>query len=323
MYLHRPGPLKEPSGTVRSMTVVHIRCETCGADVVLEEHLRTADCPYCASSSVVERPPSRDRPQPTFGLGFVVDHERAVRIARTWLGSRGPFAHSGLTSALVERTRGIYLPAWLYGARGSARWRARIGEDYTVTETYTTTDSKGNTVTRTRTRTETEYRDLNGDWDAYLTDVIVTASRGLTNEELEQVEPFDLRALRRYRPELIAGWIAEDPTLSRAQCLELARAEATEEVGQRLADFMPGDSYTDLNYRVQLDDEVADLTLLPVWVFSVRYAQSKPPVRLIINGQTGKAAGRVPLSAPKIVLAVILGLALVAALVMAFAGGAR
>jgi DNA-directed RNA polymerase subunit RPC12/RpoP len=290
------------------MTLVHIRCETCGADVALEEHLRTAECPYCASSSVVERPPSRDRPRPTFGLGFVVDHERAVAIARSWLRSRGPFAHSGLGSALVERTRGIYLPAWLYGARGSARWHARIGEDYTVTETYTTTDSKGNAVTRTRTRIETEWSELGGAWETYLMDVVVTASRGLNNDELEQVEPFDLRALRRYTPELIAGWIAEDPTLSRAACMEQARAEATEEVTGRLQGFMPGDRYTDLTFKVQFEDEVADLALLPIWVFSVRYHPEKPPVRLLINGQTGQTAGRVPLSRPKITAAVVLGL---------------
>ena len=38
--------------------------------------------------------------------------------------------------------------------------------------------------------------------------VLFTASTGIPNVELAQVEPFDLRALRRYRPELVAGWIA-------------------------------------------------------------------------------------------------------------------
>lgn len=303
------------------MATVLIRCETCSADLVLEENLRTAECPYCGSSSVVERPPSKDRPTPTFGLGFVLDHEKAVDIARGWLKSRSLFAHSGLKGALIEHTRGVYLPAWLYGARASAEWSASIGENYTVVETYTTTDSKGNTVTRTRTRVKTEWRSLSGDWDAYAIDFVVTASRGVDNASLETIEPFDLRALRRFRPELLAGWMAEEATLTREDCLELARGEANEDVGSRLGRFMPGDSHRNLRYQVQLEDEVADLVLLPLWVFTLRYHPDREPVRLLINGQTGKASGKVPLSAPKITLAVLLVLGLVALLVLVFSGG--
>lgn len=299
------------------MTAVSIRCDTCDADIVLAEHLRTAECPYCGSSSVVERPPSTDRPVPTFALGFVVDQARAISIVQTWARSRGPFAHSGLKAAAVERTRGVYLPAWLYGARASADWRAQIGEEYTVIETYTTTDAKGNTVTRTRTRTETEWRSLAGDYDAFVNDVIVTASNGVDNASLEEVEPFDLRALRRYGPEVLAGWIGEEATLSRDECLSLARDEATEELGERLGAHMPGDTHRDLRFQLALHDEVADLVLLPVWVFALRYAEDKPPVRLLINGQTGKAAGRVPLSVPRILLAVLLGVGLLVALLIA------
>lgn len=304
------------------MTTLQIRCDTCGADVVLAEHLRTADCPYCGSSSVVERPPSRDRPVPTFALGFVVDQARAQAIARTWARSRGPFVHGGLRKAVAERTRGVYVPAWLYGARASADYSASIGEEYTVTETYTTTDSKGNTVTRTRTRTETEWRSLAGDWDAYVIDVVVTASRGLDNAGLESVEPFDLRALRRYRPETVAGWIAEEPTLSREACLQLARDEATGDVGRRIEAFLPGDKSRDLRFHVELVDEVADLVLLPVWVFTLRYAEDRPPVRLLINGQTGEAAGRAPISKARVGVTVLVVLAVVLAVILAV-GGAR
>ena len=66
---------------------------------------------------------------------------------------------------------------------------------------------------------------------------------------------------------------------------------------------------------------MADLVLLPLWVFTLRYHPDREPVRLLINGQTGKASGKVPLSAPKITLAVLLVLGLVALLVLVFSGG--
>jgi hypothetical protein len=144
------------------------------------------------------------------------------------------------------------------------------------------------------------------------------------NEELERVEPFDLRALRRYTPAVLAGWAAEEPSMTRAECLALASSEAEERLAHDLADFMPGDSHRSLAFDARLADEVVDLVLLPLWVFAVRYAEGRPPVRIVINGQTGRVRGAVPLSVPRIVLAVVFGLALVAVLVFLFAlGGGR
>lgn len=298
---------------------LEIRCETCGATVAVQASLRTAECPYCASPNVVERPPAPDRPRPVFALGFGIDRERAVAIARSWLRSRGPFAHGGLKGAVLEKTRGVYLPAYLYGAVASARYSARIGENYTVTETYTTVDSKGRVQVHTRVVVKTEWRDLGGDWAAYMVDVLVTASRGIGNAELEAVEPFDLRALRRYSPAIISGWIAEEASLTRRECLALAHDETVARVGRELDAFMPGDSHSELEYEVEVRDESADLVLLPVWVFAVRYDPDKEPVRVLINGQTGAASGEVPRSAVKVALALLLVAALVALLVSVIA----
>ena len=289
---------------------LEITCQACGATIVVAAHLRTADCPYCASPHVVERPPAADRPRPTFALGFAVDAERARGIARDWVKSRGFFAHGGLKRAVMEKTRGVYLPAYLYSAVAAARYTAEIGEQYTETR-VNAKDKSVETVTRT------EWRDLAGAWEAYVRDVIVTASGGLANDRLAAIEPFDLRALRRFRPAVISGWPAEEPSRDRDGCLRTARGETVEQVRRELEDFLPGDEHRRLECQVEVRDEAAELVLLPVWVFAVRYAPEEPPVRLLINGQTGVSSGRVPLSVPRIVLAALFGVAsIVAALLL-------
>ena len=300
-----------------------LECRSCGAALTVAPDHRTVTCAYCDSPAVVERPPAADRPAPSFALGFVLDQERAAAAARAWIRSRGLFAHSGLKRATIDKTRPVYLPAYLYGASAQSGYSASIGENYTVVETYTTTDSKGRTVTRTRTRTVTEWRALRGQHAAYVQDVVVTASRGVTNEELEAVEPFDLGALRRYDPALIAGWPAEEASRGRDECYELARSEAQAQIGRALSAFMPGDSHRELRFQTTLEHEVIDLALLPLWVFALRYAEGAPPLRVLVNGQTGRVGGRVPLSTWKIALAVLLGLLLVGgvvALVLAASG---
>jgi predicted RNA-binding Zn-ribbon protein involved in translation (DUF1610 family) len=298
---------------------LEISCQSCGATLVLESHMRTALCPYCASPSIVSRPPSRNRPAPKFLVGFVVDHDRAASAVRRWLASSHLFARSDFKKAIPQLTHGIYLPAYLYGAVANSEYTASIGENYTETETYTTTDSNGKTVTRTRTVVKTEWRPLGGRHCCYVVDVVVTASRGVTNQALEAIEPFDMRALRRFEPAFISGWLAEDPSRSKEECFRLAHQETTAKVGQMLAGFMPGDSHRNLQYRTQLTQEVIDLVLFPVWAFAVRYDANRPPVQILVNGQTGRVGGHVPVSAVKVSLAIGLGLLLIIAVIAIFA----
>ncbi len=302
-----------------TLETLDVLCRSCGATLTLEPHLRTAQCPYCDSPSVVERPPTPDRPDPSFVVGFVVERERATEAVRRWIGSRGPFAHSGLKRATLEKVRGVYLPAYLYGAVGESEYEAEIGENYQEVETYTTTDAKGNVQVHTRVVTRTEWRELRGRYCAYVLDVLVTASKGLPNEELETIEPFDLRALRRYTPALLSGWIAEEPSIGIDDCFRDAHDETVQRVGRDLEAFLPGDSARELRYTTRLRAEVIDLVLLPVWVFAARYDPDKPPVRVLVNGQTGEVQGKVPLSVPKIAAAVVVGLLVVVAIVLLLA----
>lgn len=287
-----------------------LRCDGCGAQIQVDAGLRTAKCPYCASPAVIERPADPSRPDPAFVLGFVVTKERALEQARAWI--RKPwFAPGAFRRAEPSDVRGMYLPAYLYTAMASAEYRAEIGENYIVVETYTTTDSKGNTVTRTRTRTKTEWRQLSGRWASYVDDIIVSASTGLPNDELERVEPFDLRALHRFTPAVLSGWIAEDPSMAAAQCLSLARGETNDAIARRLTAHMPGDSHRGLDYSWRAEHEDLELMMLPVWVLAVKYAADKPPVRLVVNGQSGKVGGRAPLSWAKIVAVIVVALAVI------------
>lgn len=296
---------------------MQLECQSCGARVELAPDQRTGRCVYCGSPQVLDRPPSPDRPNPTFALGFTVPPERALEVARRWV-RRPLFAPQAFRKAKVDDIRGVYVPTYLYSAVARSGYSASIGENYTVTETYTTTDSKGRTVTRTRTKTKTEWRSLSGHHAVYVSDHVVTASRGLPNEELEAIEPFDLRALRRYGPKLVSGWIAEEPSYAPAECIQLARREAMAGIGRELHGFMPGDKHRNLQYSTEFDGEDLELTLLPVWVLPVRYDEEKPVVRLLVNGQTGKIFGKAPTSWLKVTLAVLLAIAVFAGAFIAF-----
>ena len=291
-----------------SISVIELSCESCGAKLVVEPTHRTARCPYCDSPSVVDRPATTDRPDPVFAIGFSIDRVRARGLLRSYLHGRR-WAPQALRRATAERVEGVYLPAYLYSAVADSRYRAEIGENYTTTE-Y---DAKRKSM---RQVTKTEYRTLEGSHRCYADDLVVTASEGIPNTELEAIEPFDLGGLRRYAPAMISGWTSEEPSTTYEESLELAREESRRAVMQRLHAFMPGDSHRGLRSSTELTDEEMDLVLLPVWVCAIRWRKDRPPIRLLVNGQTGKAAGKIPVSWAKVSAAIGIGLAAVALAVL-------
>lgn len=294
-----------------------LQCGECGAALILGEY-RSAVCPYCASPTVVERPPQPGRPSPAFALPFTVTLERAKDLVQTW-SRRRRWLYRSLARATVDDIKGVYVPACLYTAVASSTYQVDIGENYTVTETYTATEN-GKSVTRTRTRTETEWRHLAGTHEAYTTDLVVTASRGLPNQELERIEPFDLRALRRYAPHLVSGWLVEEASLTVEQCTDMARAEARRVEEERLRRFMPGDRHRDLQFQMGLRDETIDPLLVPVWVLAVRPHPEQPAVRVLGNGQSGAVWGPERLSVGKLLVWIAVAVIAIVLVIMAVKG---
>lgn len=296
-----------------------LRCQSCGSTLLAHADLLATICPYCASPSVLQRPPAPNRPIPTFTIGFALDQQQAVKLVKRWIGSSHWFARSDFKRAAPDLTRGVYLPAYLYSALAESTYSASIGENYTETETYRTTDSNGKRVTRTRTVTKTEWRPLNGNHACYVLDVIVTASQGVSNAALEAIEPFDLRGLRRYSAQLVSGWLAEEPSRDQSTCFDLAHSETKAKVGKRLKGFMPGDSHRNLQFHTELARETIDLALLPVWCFAVRYDETLPPVQILVNGQTGRVGGQVPVSKLKVSIVVVAVIGLLIGIVILLA----
>ena len=263
---------------------IEVSCRSCGAQILFGALERTANCPYCDSPSVVDRPASPDRPDPVFALGFTITRAEAARRMLRWIRRR-KMAPFGLKGKTAERVRGVYLPTYLYSATAHTNYSASIAEHY-----------------RKDKESKTEYRDLNGEHATYVADILVTASRGIPNDEVEGIEPFDLRALYRYEPAIVSGWISEEPSRTQQECQALARMETTDRMGRLLRGFMPGDGTSRLRHDTRLRDEAVDLTLVPIWVFAVRYDEKKPPLRILVNGQTGKVFGKIPISWAKIAL---------------------
>jgi hypothetical protein len=303
-------PQETPAPAAAAPEQKRLRCESCGAQIAVDPGQRSYTCPFCESTYVVEFTPQESaRQRPEFVIGFAIAPEQAQEAFRRWIASGGWFRPSDLRHAqVVDRLRGVYLPFWAFTMLAHSRWSASIGEYWWRTETYTTVEN-GKTVTRTRQVRETEWWPLAGRHHEYHSGYLVSGSRGLVQQEAEAVKPFHLAALKRYEPFYLAGWLSEEYSVQREAALELCKQEFARRERGLVAAFMPGDTHSNLECATEFSQINSDLVLLPVYLLTYRYGGK--PFRFLLNGQTGRCAGRRPISWWRVGLAIGGGLLLV------------
>jgi|688.fasta_scaffold11998_10 DNA-directed RNA polymerase subunit RPC12/RpoP len=293
------------------------RCQTCGSEVSTSLDQVSYRCPFCDSTYVLELPNhSATDHAPEFIIGFAISPEKAADLFRKWLRQNSWFRPGDLSAkALLDKQRGVYLPFWHFSMGAESRWSAQIGEYWYRTETYTVRNSKGQTEVRTRQVRETEWWPLSGEHHQYYYGYLVPAGRSLSEEEARGIQPFQLASLVRYRPHYLAGWMCENECVKRDDAEQACRAEFLRREQQAISHFLPGDTQANLGVDTYLTTHDSDLVLLPIHILSYRYGENV--FRFIVNGQTGKILGQKPISKRRVAAAIVVGLVLIVAVVIA------
>jgi hypothetical protein len=298
----------------------HFKCQQCGAEVATDPNQRSYVCPFCDSTYVMEFSPDQTgRQSPEFVIGFAITPDQAQEAFHRWLRQNPWFRPGDLAATSVaDKLKGIYLPFWSFPMMIQSRWQAQIGEHWYRTETYTTTDSKGNVQTHTRQVQETEWWPLTGRHHRYYSGYLVSGSKGLPQDQALRILPYNLPALKRYEPYFLAGWMAEEYSVTRDEALALCRAEYLRQEHANIASFLPGDTHGGLSVSPEFSHVSSDLCLLPIYILSYRYQDRV--YRFLLNGQTGKLAGDKPVSGARIAIAIaaLLIAVLLVLLAMAF-----
>ncbi len=317
-------------------------CPSCGAVVTQPPRRISHGCSYCGSALVESERGSLlvDRVAP-FRISAAAAEERLRQhlAARWWAPERlRRSARSGkafgarqgdeLDARLVE---GVLVPFYAYDATCRSRYETRVGLHWYETKVVVEPGSRKRDAKppidwlpswgaepqqpgkrKQQTERHTEWFPLRGTAVHQLRDHLVSASMGLSADEVAALSPFDLGRARPFDPRLLAGWPAELPSRSRAETDRDAAEQIRNREMQRIGrEHLPGDTHRDTRVSCQVELGEAELVLVPVWVAALRY--SGKVHRLVVNGQTGRCHGRAPVSPTKVALAVAL-LVLVAAL---------
>ncbi|MBE7491905.1 MAG: hypothetical protein HS108_09165 [Planctomycetes bacterium] len=302
-----------------------VKCQDCGADIIVEAGARTARCDYCGGKRIVEEELPPGVLQPEALLPFNFDSRNAEERFRKWLSGTGfwgrlwvrLFRPGALTArASVHELHGIYVPFWTYDTHSQSNWTAQAGYYYYVTETYR--DSQGRTQTRQVRKIRWVWK--NGSRRDHFDDWLVCASRQYYGGDLQrlmkEIEPFPTRAMVPFDNKYLAGFRAERYSLDLKAGWDIALQGIKAELYARCGRDVPGDTYRFLEVRSSFWGQSFKHVLLPVFVLSYRFEDK--PYNVLVNGSTGEVRGRAPISKVKVAIFVAVVVVLVAAIVALF-----
>ncbi len=277
------------------------RCDTCGARVTFEGASTAESCLYCGSASVLDQAANRNAIRPESLVPLDVARADVERLFRAWL--RGLwFRPNTLKKTRRFEAVGLYVPFWTYDCRVHSQWSADAGYYYYVTQRYTVMVN-GKPQVRTRQVRKVRWVPAWGERRDRYDDELVCASQGLPASLLAKLGPYDTTDLVPYRPEYLAGWHAEEYQLDLASGWSEVEARVVARQRDRCAADVPGDTLRALAVKNRITEVRWKHVLLPLW--SLRYRHGGKTYTVLVHGQTGRVAGKAPLSWVKILLAVL------------------
>jgi hypothetical protein len=286
-----------PSRSTPPTMVAH--CNGCGASLHGADGRRPAWCPYCRATAFNDVAVGSERERAV--LPFAVERGTAIVTVREWIRKRW-LSPERFRRAEVAEVCGIYVPVYL--------GNATVHADYSVS--VRAIDNRKHAVER-------PWVPMRGRWSGRVEQAWVSASKVLSEADLDGLRPFALDELRRFDARLVAGWEREACGVPRPDAEARLQREIGSEVQCRVASHFVGDQKRVHSIDLQYESWHAALVLLPVWVLSVREGLAGPVVRVLVNGQTGRMHASAPKSWLKqTVLAV--GLLLALALIQTLAG---
>ncbi len=285
------------------------RCENCGAVTVMEKGQIAGNCPFCGAGKVIKAS-EQTGIKPTAIIPFAFDRERAKEYYKSWIKKK-IFAPGKLKKNFsADKVNGVYLPCWTYDAVTTSTYEGRLGEYY-----YVTVGSGKNRRTERRTRWYRVY----GEYTASFDDIVVEASAKIDQTQYDKIAPFPTRESYVYDSKYISGFTAERYSTDVKEGFGRARGVMENAIRRGILARYHADVVGYLNVSTNYRKVTYKYLLAPVWMCNFSY--KKKEYGFMVNGFSGKTAGKIPLSPLKVGLAVLLGIGAVVGLYFLLTSG--
>ena len=267
-------------------------CKNCGAETVYDAHETAGECPYCGSNQVMEQT-DENTMAPSGVIPFQMDAKKASDLFRSWIKGKFFCPKKAKESAKADSFKGIYIPFWTFDADTDSSYHGEYGKDRQV-------QKDGKKVT------ETDWYSTSGYYEESFDDVLVCGSSNQNEGAMRALEPYDTTKAVAYKPEYLAGFMAERYSIKVKSAWETAKERIRSMIRSNVESKIRREHNADHTRNVTVNPNYRNITfkylLLPVWISSYTYQGKVYQFR--INGQTGRVSGSTPISWIKVALVV-------------------
>ncbi len=278
-----------------------IKCESCGAETVLDENSTAQFCAFCGSSHIIKTEESAGI-VPESLIPFKISKDKAEELFSNWI-KKLFFAPKALKSSYdMKRMNGVYIPFWTYDCDTLSDYTAEKGTYYYVTETeWVEQNGERKQVTKQVRKTRWDF--VSGNYSKFFDDILINASEQINKHIIIKLEPFNLNELVQYKPEFLSGFLAERYSVDLKSGWKLAEETIESDLRFQIQRQIGGDEVRSLRVSTAYDAIKFKHILLPIWISAYMY--KRKVYRFMINGQTGEVDGESPVSIIKVLLLIL------------------
>ena len=287
---------RTPGEALEKVQARVVRCGTCGASLEYSAEVKAPRCAFCASVMQVEVMADPLEQAEAF-VPFEVEAGAAREALGEFLGRGGFFRPGDLERASsLESLQPLWWPAWAFNGEARVSWAADSDAD----------------------SGRSDWAPHAGQVELAFSDVVVSASRGLTQAECARLGPHYTLGRAEGAP--------RGPEEARVELFDVTRSGARARIGEAVEEQarervtreqVPGRRKRNVHVAVALARLETRRYALPAWVLAYRYRGSL--YRVVVHGQdVDVVLGKMPLSVVRVALAVGAGLLVLALLARMF-----
>lgn len=278
------------------------KCNSCGAEIICDHNTAASFCYYCHNPVTLQGRLSGSY-RPDRLIPFKLNRDLAISAFKNYCSKKW-FLPSGFRSeSQLEKITGLYVPFWLADCDVDAKLVA-----------------EGRIVSRYETPHEIVEHirifDLERAARMQYLGVPADASQKLEDRLMDAIEPFDYSELIDFDMKYLSGFYCDKYDVSKEDVLPRIKNRISKDAEHMLLSSISGySSVTAKRSELNVLSTKWHYMLLPVWFMT--YKHNGKTYSYALNGQTGKIAGKYPVSVPK---AAAFTLAVCAAVALLFIG---
>ena len=273
-----------PQNAQQQALEAHLRtynCTSCGAQIITDDTTAATRCYYCHSPVVLsDRLSGEFRPDGV--IPFAFDKAKAEQAFDQYIRKHRFVDRRFFTPDQREMLSGVYYPYWIGDFEGEG--------EFVGTGTRVSTHSNSREVITT-----TRFFNVHRAGRLSFRNVV---RRGLTKTDRlisDGIQPYDLEKTQPFAMGYLSGFLAEIRDVPE----DSTQADMTQEInGYAPGLIKKGNTYNSLQGETsfRVTQSRMRYVLLPTWVLTYKGGRDGVPFFFMMNGQTGKTCGKLPVS---------------------------